>query len=79
MLLRNSGKDRFLKNKISSAIKKTNKQTKKLFHISKAFISAFAIVFALLCFVLKSYQTKIWLFYNSWRVMALTPEFSLEK
>lgn len=32
------------------------------FHTSKAFISAFIILFALLYFVLKSYKTKIWFF-----------------
>lgn len=52
---------------------------KNLFHISKAFISAFTVLFAILCFVLKSYKTKIWLFYNSWHVMFSTLGFSLDK
>ena len=55
------------------------KKKKNLFHISKAFISAFTILYALLCLVLKSYKTKISFFYNSWHVMFLALEFSLDK
>lgn len=65
----------FWKTKNSSFIKKK----KNLFHISKAFISAFTILYALLCLVLKSYKTKISFFYNSWHVMFLALEFSLDK
>jgi len=71
-----SRKDRFLKNQnLFLHLKKKQ----NLFHISKAVISAFTILYALLCFVLKSYKTKISFFYNSWHVMFLALEFSLDK
>lgn len=63
----------FQKRQISKKTKSLPSLKKNLFHISKAFISAFTIRYALLCFVLKSYKTKISFFHNSWHVMFFGP------
>lgn len=59
--------------------KKQNLPRKKPFHTAKLLFLLLQPSFALLCFVLKSYKIKIWLFYNAWHVMFLALEFSLEK